>query len=214
MANKRKWPRGPYAYLFCYPDGTPYYVGVGKGDRARKVARNRWANHIDAKIRASGRTTLRVVVECFTRDEACSLEKKWIKEHGRRHRDGGLLVNITDGGEGAPGMVWTEEMRGKVSRALKGRRRAPEVCAQLSKSLRGNKNALGLKHSEETRARMSVSLRGKKLNLSDEERAKRAARASERNRLNNPARGVPKTLEHRAKISASRREYLARTSRN
>lgn len=208
MATPRKWPRGPYAYLFCYPEGTPYYAGVGKGDRVRTVSRNRWANRIDSKIQKSGRKTLRIIVEFETREEACVQECAWIRHYGRRYLGGGLLVNMTEGGEGTKGLVWTAAMRASVGNKLRGKSWSLERREAQSIALRGNKNALGHKHTTETRARMSASLRGKKLRLSPAEIARRAAWAAE---LGRRSKGVSRrfTAEHKANIGKARKErYL------
>lgn len=56
----------------------------------------------------------------------------------------------------------TDEARQKMSLARKGRPLSPEHRANIGKSLRGNKHALGYRWTEEERRKISIVRRGKK----------------------------------------------------
>jgi len=82
-----------------------------------------------------------IVVSGLTKEEACELEVKLIKEYKTQDRDFGY--NILEGGN-TPKM--TEEVRKK-----------------MSSSMKGNKNGLGHPCSEDKKRRISESQKGRKL---------------------------------------------------
>ena len=77
----------------------------------------------------------------LTHEEACEIEKKYIRDWNLRDRDFGY--NMTDGGEGCCGRIASEETRKKLSNSLKG------IC-------------LGRKLSEEHKKKISNTLTGRK----------------------------------------------------
>lgn len=62
-----------------------------------------------------------IVIKDISEAEALSWEKYLISIHGRRDKKNGWLVNLTDGGEGVNGVVFTEEAKKKISEATKVR---------------------------------------------------------------------------------------------
>ena len=96
-----------YVYLYLREDGTPYYIGKGKGRRAydknRKFARPAEKERIVFHSKN------------LTEDEAFKIEKELIAEYGRKDIDTGILRNLTDGGEGLSGHIKSEEYRNNMS---------------------------------------------------------------------------------------------------
>ena len=86
------------------------------------------------------------IVNAFDIECAYSIEQMLIKEKNTRMPNG---YNMTDGGEGGNGLIWSEESRDKISKAMIG-----------------NKNGLGTKRTEETRKKMREARVG--LKYSDE----------------------------------------------
>ena len=80
-----------YVYEYIREDGTPYYIGKGSGIRAY-VNRKR-GRPIDA-------ARIRIIKEALTELEALELEVKLIKYYGRKDLGTGVLINLTNGGEG------------------------------------------------------------------------------------------------------------------
>ncbi len=113
-------------YTFCYPDGTPYYVGHGKRARQTHLQRNSEANQVLREIEAGGGKMVKKTEEYRTREEAVARETELIRLHGRRI-DGGLLCNQRIGDRGG----------------VQGRRLSDEQRARISAAMRGNKNARG-----------------------------------------------------------------------
>ena len=142
-------PRTFYVYILARPDGAPFYVGKGTGDRiyehdkeARKGHRCHKCNMI-RKIWKSGNQVQRYIVfETQDESEAFAHERQLIALYGRE-----TLTNLTDGGEGIAGFVFSEETRRKMSESRKGRSAknkgqpvSEEVRRRISETLRGRKS--------------------------------------------------------------------------
>jgi hypothetical protein len=56
--------------------------------------------------------------------------------------------------------VYRDNVKDKISKANKGKTRNKSVRLKMSKSKKGNKNALGLRHSEEFKKRLSIINKG------------------------------------------------------
>lgn len=125
-----------YTYLWLREDGTPYYVGKGKGLRAFRhgcpvvEVIPGWIDEPDKE---------RIVVQPFESEEdAFFAEKFLIAVYGRKDNVTGCLRNLTDGGEGSnywQGKQRTEETKKKL--------RKPRPNAQKSVCLRGHKRVPG-----------------------------------------------------------------------
>lgn len=148
-----------YTYAHFRQDGRVFYIGKGSGDRHLHPRRNsRWKN-IVAK---EGGFRSEILAHWISETEAFEHEKFLIK----CFKDLGFeLCNLTDGGEGTAGLVFSDEERLKRSRALIGKKKSDETRAKMSAYQLANpkppeKLALlwvGRKHSPETRAKMSVA---------------------------------------------------------
>ena len=88
-----------YVYLYLRIDGSPYYVGKGKGRRMlRRNKRERFQCPED-KSRAVK------VLENLTEEQAFRYERLLISFYGRKDNNTGILRNLTDGGDGVYGRV-------------------------------------------------------------------------------------------------------------
>lgn len=95
-----------YTYLWLREDGTPYYVGKGKGKRA---------------YRKGSPPIERVLIQEYPSEEdTFQAEKFLISYYGRKDMSTGILINHTDGGEGQSGVP--EETRHKMAEAKRGKR--------------------------------------------------------------------------------------------
>ena len=135
-----------YVYKITYQNGKPFYIGKGQNCRYKHhfIKKSPLNKFIRNKLKIQ---PLRVVIlkDNLTEEKAFRLEVKLIKRYGRKDIDTGVLLNKTDGGEGPSGIVWPEESRIKIS-----------------KSLEGNKYALGYKHSKEHNRKISLGNKGNK----------------------------------------------------
>lgn len=81
-----------YVYLYLREsDGTPYYIGKGRGGRYKE----RHRVNIPSK-----EENIVFVAKNLSNFEACILEKRLIKFYGRKDLGKGILHNQTDGGDG------------------------------------------------------------------------------------------------------------------
>ena len=142
-----------YTYAYLREDGTPYYIGKGKG--------NRWTDKNGKNcIPPNDKSKIIKLKQNLTEEEAFRHEIYMIAVFGRKDLGTGILHNLTDGGDGASGYVFSEETRKKM------RERTPseETRKKMSEARRGEKNHnYGKIHSEETRRKMSESQIGKTL---------------------------------------------------
>jgi hypothetical protein len=132
-------------YLHKKPNGEVFYVGIGNSKRPYWKYRNNkhWLNIVNKYPNY----IIDVIHKNIDWESACSIEKELISKY-KRKCDGGVLVNITLGGDGVRGRIVTKEQK--------------DILREKSK---GNKNCLGFKHNEVTRKNMSLSHIGNKIDL-------------------------------------------------
>lgn len=120
-----------YTYLHCRPDGTPFYVGKGRGRRAYSlVRRNPHHKNIVAKY---GKENIVVLVfYCYSERQALKDEIQMIAQ---LRREGHVLTNKTDGGDGVSNP--TNEVRIKIGSGQRGKKRSADHCEKLSKARAG-----------------------------------------------------------------------------
>lgn len=94
-----------------------------------------------------------ILLTKLTEGEAKQKEKELIAYYDCMCPKG---YNQTEGGEGCKGWKMTEEQKAKISKALTGRKRPPEMREFL------RQRQLGKKHTEESKRKMSKSQTGRK----------------------------------------------------
>lgn len=116
-----------YVYEYLREDGTPYYIGKGKGNRAFDA---------DHCVKVPPRNRIRFVAENIPELEALRMEKELILLHGRKDLGTGILRNLTTGGDGpTPGPV----TRARLSEAATNRVVSDDTRAKLSAAKKGKK---------------------------------------------------------------------------
>lgn len=125
-----------YVYILTDKDGVPFYVGVG--------VRNRLAVHVSKHELQSGANLLkintilkigidniRVKLFCFAERSYClDMEVKLIAHFGMKSK-GGILTNLTEGGEGVSGRKISESEKRKRSESAKLK---AETFAEIAKN--------------------------------------------------------------------------------
>lgn len=128
-----------YVYRHIRLDSEiPFYVGIGtkaKGNTHKRVYNRSYAkrdrtNHWKNIVNNIG---YRIEILLETNDYQFALQKEieFIGLYGRRDRQLGSLLNLTDGGEGQTGIIRSEETRKRLSESLKGRMFSDEHKAKL-----------------------------------------------------------------------------------
>lgn len=126
--------------------------------------RQRWHTHVSSAPRtrshkanwikqllALGLRPVYQIIEQGTGDWQ-EAEQRWIAYY---RAQGARLTNMTDGGDGTPGLYPSQETRDKMSRAHAGRKMSPEAIAKTAAAIRGRKQ------SPEHIAKLSATRKGK-----------------------------------------------------
>lgn len=140
---------------------------------------------------------------------------------------GAKLTNLTDGGEGFHGLIFTETHKKKIGDAHRGRTRSNEMLARMSESRKGipvghllaySKSMIGKKLSPEHRAKIAEGGRGKTHSMETRLKMSIAAtgrKVSAEGRKNMSKAQLLRTEEHQRKIVESRRaNKIARSNKN
>ena len=128
-----------YVYAYLRNDHSPYYIGKGKGNRA-------YAKTHRIQL-PKDKSLIKLIARNLLEHESFLLERKLILYYGRKDLGTGILRNLTNGGEGASGHVFTDDAKLKISKANKGKY--------------GNRT--GMKNSEEHKKKISLALKGREM---------------------------------------------------
>lgn len=97
-------------------DNSVFYIGIGNNKRPY-VKSNRskfWKNEVNKHD-----YNVEILSNNLTWENAQEAEIYLINLYGRRDNNTGCLVNLTDGGDGSPGTIVSNETKCKISKKLK-----------------------------------------------------------------------------------------------
>jgi hypothetical protein len=171
MGRKMTERQDFYVYVYFRLDGSPCYVGKGHGRRWENFTDRRHNKRLSGLIKQSGGILPSVKArEGLTEKEAFETEVALIAVIGRSPY--GLLLNMTDGGDGATGAKRTLETRAKMSAWQVGRKMSDQARENMSRVRKGRKRSpsaiaacaasnTGKKRTAETRLKMRLAQLGK-----------------------------------------------------
>jgi hypothetical protein len=156
-------------------NNEPFYIGIGKGYKRafeKQKRNNYWRNVVnktDYKVD--------ILFDDLTWEEAQLKEIEFINIYGRKDIKTGTLVNLTNGGEGCNGRIFTQEQRrsigdknrihnlgkkltkehkDKIAKSTTGRKQTKETIQKCRLLNTGDLNPMyGKSHSEESRKKIS-----------------------------------------------------------
>lgn len=150
-----------FAYRHIRLDtNQPFYIGIGKKrkdysffneyERAYSKARNRFWHTITKDVSYR----VEILLESDSREFLRVKEKELIMLYGRQNMGTGILVNLTDGGDGSFGAKWGEESIQKIKtrnaekgHVCIGRKCSQETRDKISKTRKENGKSVGLNNS-------------------------------------------------------------------
>jgi len=132
----------------------PFYIGISRNKKRPYdfKSRNKIWQHIFNKCECE----VEILFDDIDYEFAKEKEIEFIALYGRINKQNGCLANMTDGGDGGTGFVYTQKMREAASKRESGKTLSYEHRRKISKA------HLGKKKTKEHIEKIAAKNRGKK----------------------------------------------------
>jgi len=153
------------SYKFSY---EPFYIGKGRGKRIIDTIYDKSSfkyNKINKLKNNNIEIKKDIIFDSLTNEEAILYEKELIKLIGRRDLNEGVLVNLTDGGDGRINSKHSDETKNKISNTKKSMnlkfKHSEETINKMKESQSGINNGFhGKNHTKESKEKISIKNSG------------------------------------------------------
>lgn len=219
-------------YRHIRPDKDEvFYIGIGKPGRKKETkGRNKYWHNIVNKN--NGEYLIEILLEDLSREVIKLKEIEFIKLYGRKDLGLGTLCNLTNGGDGMSGKVFSEETKQKIRLSMLGeknyrfgKKATKEWKELMSLKMSGKNNPnynkplpewqkeinrkaqLGRKRSEESIKKFKEKTIGQKRNFSEKDQ-KRMKEKFAKKVINTETKEIFNTLHEAAKSIDLKRTTL------
>jgi hypothetical protein len=178
------------AYLYRHirlDKNVPFYIGISQ--RKNRPFINYGRNKIWKGIVSRTDYQVDILFDDLTWDEACKKEKEFIKLYGRIY-DGGVLANMTLGGDGAIGIKRTQKSKDIISQLLTGKPRTKEVKDKISQKLKGTKMSEQFKENQRIKMIGNSYTSGNKLTIEHKNKISKAMKGNKKATTECPHCGI------------------------
>ena len=146
-----------YVYRHIRKDkNEPFYIGIGSDLKYKRANEKSRRNDIWYKIINKTDYEVQILFDSITWEEACVKEKEFILLYGRIDSNTGVLCNMTNGGDGVVGFLFTDEIKEKISKSITGIKRSDETRKKISQ------NSKRKRLTQEEKMHLSKMYKGKK----------------------------------------------------
>jgi hypothetical protein len=205
-----------YVYRHIRLDkNEPFYIGIGSDSTYKRANNIRNRNIFWKRIVAKTEYEVEIMLDDLNWEEACNKEKEFISLYGRSDIKMGNLSNLTDGGDGAHGVIFSDKRKKEISKRINGhgnpfygKKHTPESIQKL-KFLAQNRSpetnrkiALGNSNKimpQEIRLKISNSTKGDKNHFYGKAHTKEA---KEKISIRATGRICPDELKNRISLNA------------
>lgn len=153
------------AYLYRHirlDKNEPFYIGIGSDTEYKRANSNHNRTKYWKNIISKTEYRIDIIMDNLSWEEACEKEKEFIALY-KRKCDGGILCNLTLGGEGVYGLKHSDQSKQLMSIQRKGRKQSEETIIKRAKKLSGINNPnYGKKIPDYQKEIIAAAQRGRK----------------------------------------------------
>jgi hypothetical protein len=188
-------------------NGQPFYIGIGKL-LSRAYQKNKRTLYWQRIVNFCG-YEVEILFDDLTYEQACEKEMEFIKLYGRKDINTGILVNLTDGGEGSIGYKATNETKIKIGQLSKGRTKSPETIEKWKKTMKSKNRWVVTEKTKEKIRKTLIGVKHTQERIENQRKSRIGIKLSEeaKQKLRDFWKGKPKapfSEEHKRKLSEAR----------